>query len=105
LAIRSFSFQNVDTNVFAQNFSNALKGRELGKIVSLSASQDVITITLAKLGTSELRYSVVKQTDGTRVATLTQEKIALTHRAFRSDIEQKLMRILEKCGATPVTAD
>jgi hypothetical protein len=102
LSIRSFTFQNSDTSAFAQAFSKALGGRELGKILSVSATTDTLVITMSKLGTSRLKYVVTHQADGRHTAKLQDESIALTHRAFRAEIERKLTRVLESCGASCV---
>ena len=103
MAIRSFSFDNADPAAFARAFTAALQGRELGRILSLTATPQSLVIKMSKLGTSELTYAVTQAADGRRTATLNHEKIALAHRAFRSEIERKLGKVLASCGASLVT--
>ena len=71
--------------------------------VPAPAPGNAIVVCFSKFGKSELTYDVTSAAksgpDGPLQARLVNEKIALAHRAFRSDIEGKLKKVLLACGA------
>ncbi|MCA2961623.1 MAG: hypothetical protein IOD12_15340 [Silvanigrellales bacterium] len=83
---------------FIDGVRAALEGREISKIASFRVSATEIAVIFSKLGTTELVYDVKPKGSGF-VASLKSEKVAFTHRAFRADIEGKLRKVMEKCGA------
>jgi hypothetical protein len=98
--MKSFGMQSGTHSEFVGKVTESLQGRELGKIVSLEATPQEVIVTFSKLGTSEIVYTCSAASAGGFHATLKGEKIAFTHRAFRSDMESKLAKVMEKLGAT-----
>lgn len=96
--IKSFSVSSGTANDFIKKVTDSLSGRELGKIASVSLSGENVVIKFSKLGTSEVIFNLNKDTNGFK-CTHQSEKIAFTHKAFRSDIEGKLSKVLELNGA------
>lgn len=96
--IKSFSVQSESANDFVKKVTNSLSGRELGKIASVSLSGENVVITFSKLGKSEVIFSLNKNENGFQCIHKS-EKISFTHKAFRSDIEGKLSKVLELNGA------
>ena len=96
--IKSFSVQSGSANDFVKKVTDSLSGRELGKIASVSLSGEDVIITFSKLGKSEVIFSLNKNDNGFKCIHKS-EKISFTHKAFRSDIEGKLSKVLELNGA------
>jgi hypothetical protein len=96
--IKSFSVQSGSANDFVKKVTNSLSERELGKIASLSLSGEDVIITFSKLGKSEVIFSLNNDESGFKCIHKS-EKISFAHKAFRSDIEEKLSKVLELNGA------
>lgn len=96
--MKAFTVSNESPLVFAARVSEALKGRSLGSIVSVEGRPDAFLVRFDRLGKSEVEYRVVADGPGFR-ATVAKESIAFAHRAFRSDIEGRLVKLVEKLGA------
>lgn len=86
---------------FVQKVTESLSGRELGKIVTLNTAPSEVSIIFSKLGKSEVVYNLTSSDNGFKCE-FKSEKIALTHRPLRNDIESKLARVLEENGASVV---
>lgn len=97
MAIQKFQVLSTPAT-FVENVMKELSGRPLGNIVQLKFHSSTIMVHFSKLGTSELQYKVVEQDRGFQ-AELQKESIAFTHKAFRTEIEKKLSKVLERCGA------
>jgi hypothetical protein len=97
--IRSFQVKNSTPQEFIAKITQALSGRDLGKIVSMTATENQVNITFSKLGKSEVIFSLAKE-NADFSCTHQSEKIALTHKALRGDIESKLAKVLESAGAS-----
>jgi hypothetical protein len=96
--IKSFLVHSGSAYDFVKKVTDSLMGRELGKIASLSLSGENLIITFSKLGRSEVIFSLNKNENGFQCIHKS-EKISFTHKAFRSDIEGKLSKVLELNGA------
>lgn len=97
--IKSFQVQNATPEEFITKITDALAGRELGKIASMTLAGENVLVTFSKLGKSEVTFALKKESNQFTCNHLS-EKIALTHRALRGDIEGKLAKVLESVGAT-----
>ena len=97
--IKSFQVQNSNSQEFIAKVTNALSGRDLGKIASMSVSGENMLISFSKLGKSEVVFAIVQE-GASFTCTHKSEKIAFTHKALRNDIEAKLAKVLESVGAT-----
>lgn len=71
--------------------------RKLADMVNFALKTGQLEVTISKLGTSVLQFSE-KDTDKGLEYTLANEKIALTHRAFKDEVTQKIARVIEKAG-------
>lgn len=96
--MQAFEVSDSSPDVFLVKVREALTGRALGQIASLSREGQELVVKFSRLGTSEVRYRIDTVGAGFR-ATKSSEKIALAHRAFRDDIESRLQKTLEKLGA------
>ena len=73
--------------------------RALSEMVDLSIEKSQMIITISKLGTSTLTFA--KEVNDDRVLfVMTSEKIAFTHRAFKGEVTDALMKIVKKAGGT-----
>ena len=99
--IKSFQVQNSTPQEFITKITDALSGRDLGKIVTMSTLENQVIIAFSKLGKSEVIFSL-KSEASQFSCEHKSEKIAFTHKALRSVIEAKLAKVLESAGATVV---
>lgn len=97
--IKSFKSDTCSSEEFLTKVNNTLSERELGKMVNVSSSGSEVTITFNKLGKSELVYALEKKPAGFECKHRS-EKLALTHRALRKEMESKFSAVLQKLGAT-----
>ena len=75
----------------------ALGDRELAKMVSFAMEGKNMLITISKLGTSVLTFAH-KDKDGGSEFTLSGEKIAFAHKAFKDDVKDKIIKVVAKAG-------
>ena len=80
---------------------SALSGRSLGDLVSFHEKPEGIEVTISKLGTSTLFFSAKKAKEGFDLS-LSQEKIAFAHKAFKDEVKSKLASVIEKAGGKVV---
>lgn len=78
---------------------NRLSGRRLGQIVDITLDNGDLKVTIKKMGTSCLSFSQVNNSDGVHWR-LSDEKIAFSHRAFKSEVLEKIVNIVEQAGGT-----
>ena len=90
-------FPDKDPKAILGKIKEAFGGRELGKIVEFSTSSSNLLVTISKLGTSTLKFDREDKDEGIEY-TLSKESIAFTHRAFKDDITDKIVRVLEQAG-------
>jgi len=89
------SFQNKTAASALKAVSSGLSNWDFGKNISLDLGENLMTITIKKMGTSKISFNVVRV--GKMVHFLKkEEKIAISHRPIRSVIESKLISIVKE---------
>ena len=96
--MKTFEVVSVSADDFLKQVAEAIAGRELGSMTKLQKSGNEISVTISKMGTTELKYGIEQAGAGFK-ASLKSEKVAFAHRPFRADIEGKLQNVMEKLGA------
>ena len=96
--MKTFASSNKLPELFLTEFNAALEGRELGKMVEVTMEKNKLTVTIKKLGTSEMFFEVTIKENGFE-AHKTSEKISFAHKPFRAELEGKLARVMEGLGA------
>lgn len=91
------NYSNDDPNQVVSLIEQNLSGRKLGKLVSLDLSGDQLIVTLSKMGTSKLFFDLKNVAGGVEFL-LTEEKVALSHRAFKNEVKEKLVSVIENTG-------
>jgi len=91
------SFTEKDPNKIIEKITDALGGRELGKMVQFHLQGEDLVVTISKLGTSTLTFTNKGNKSGLKYE-LTNEKIAFTHKAFKDDVKAKLHKVIEQAG-------
>ena len=81
------------------NLQTAMSGRSLGDLVSISEHPEGIVIKISKLGTSILQFDR-EESGKFAVFTLSSEKIAFAHKAFKDEVKLKLISVIEKTGGS-----
>ncbi len=95
------TFNETDRNKVLENIKNALGQRKLADLLDFSVSPGSLIVKITKLGTSELSFTEKPGTNGLEY-TLTGEKIAFAHRAFKGEVTEKIIKIVEKAGGIVV---
>lgn len=76
---------------------NNLSGRKLGSMVSFELDTNELVVVISKLGKSKLNFSVNKAGQNTEF-NLASEKIALSHRALKDSVIEKLEKVIVESG-------
>lgn len=97
------SFPAQDTKKIVDAIRKAMGDRALTEIVDFSVKQSDMIITISKMGTSTLTFSRADNGDNVTF-TMTGEKIAFTHRAFKGEVTDALVKIVKKAGGTILEA-
>ena len=92
-------FENIEPAQVVQNLQAELKNRKWGDLVHFDSVGDDIRVTIQKMGTSTLAFQH-KKTGTHHVWTLAEEKIALTHRAFKEEMKEKIVALVAKVGGS-----
>lgn len=93
------SFPKQEPKKIISAIKKAMGDRTLSEMVELSIEKSQMIITISKLGTSTLTFT--KEDDDERVLfVMTSEKIAFTHRAFKDEVTEALVKIVKKAGGT-----
>lgn len=95
-------FENKEPEKALQDIQNALIGRKLGKLVTFDLHDNDLTVTIHKMGKSHLEFSYKNTINGKMEWELTSEKIALAHRAFKNEVMEKLIKIVNSIGGEVV---
>ncbi len=96
-------FNKKSNSAVIEDIKKTMEGRSLGDLVSLEESNGGLLVKISKLGTSTLQFDRVDQGDQSTY-TLTTEKIAFAHRAFKDEVTSKLIQVIEKSGGTVLKA-
>lgn len=93
------SFPAQDTKKIVAAIKKAMGDRALTEIVEFSVDNSNMIVTISKMGTSTLTFS--RDDNGENaIFTMTGEKIAFTHRAFKGEVTDALVKIVKKAGGT-----
>lgn len=90
-------FPETDRDKVIASITSALGGRALAEILEFKVVPGTLSVTISKLGTSVLSF-VEKSHSGGLEYTLSGEKIAFTHKAFKGEVTEKIVKIVEKAG-------
>ena len=85
------------TEDIIKTLEEQLDGRKLGQMVQFSSEDGNLKVLINKLGKSTLEFCRADDDDDACFK-LEKEKIAFAHRAFKDDITQKIMQVIEKIG-------
>ena len=97
-------FKGMDLAAIKTALETAMKGRRLGELTRLDVTGNRLSATISKMGTSTLVFEGASRDGGTELS-LTQEKLALTHRPLRGEVKDKLSRVVEQAGGTVTQRD
>lgn len=92
-----FDETNPDTVLTA--IKSAMGDRSLSKIVEFEMSDEILTVVISKVGKSKLFFDVNKTSHQLEFR-FKKEKIALTHKAFKNEVTEKIVKVIEKAGGT-----
>jgi hypothetical protein len=90
-------FNEKDRKKILASIQEAMGGRKLAELVKFNLKPDALEVVISKLGTSTLTFSESAATSGLTYK-LTSEKIAFTHKAFKDEVTQKIMAVIEQAG-------
>ena len=92
-------FELSDRDQILANIKKAMGGRQLSKMVDFDMQSGEMVVTISKLGKSKLVFSE-KTNDKGLTYTLSKEKIAFAHKAFKDDVTDKIIGVIEQAGGT-----
>jgi hypothetical protein len=96
-------FQKKSNELIIAELREAMDGRALAEMVSIGEERGGLFVKISKLGTSTLQFD--RSEDGEfAIFTLSEEKIAFAHRAFKDEVKSKLANIIEKSGGKVLEA-
>lgn len=90
-------FTKQSNQTIISGLRQAMDGRAISDMVSIDEERGGLQVKISKLGTSTLQFDRSENGEFA-VFTLTEEKIAFAHRAFKDDVKSKLVHIIEKSG-------
>jgi hypothetical protein len=90
-------FAKQSTQTIITGIRQAMDGRALGDMVSIDEERGGLLVKISRLGTSSLQFDRSENGEFA-VFTLSEEKIAFAHRAFKDEVKSKLVHIIEKSG-------
>lgn len=90
-------FAEKDRNKVLQAIQAAMGDRKLGEIVKFAMGKDTLEVIISKLGTSTLQFKETASANGLEYA-LASEKIAFTHKAFKDEVTQKIVKVIQQAG-------
>lgn len=90
-------FKDKNAQEVIDGIKTQLGGRKLGELLQIEADGEDIRVTIKKMGTSVLEFSHSEKNSGHHWA-LSKEKLAMTHRAFKGEILEKLTHIIDSMG-------
>jgi hypothetical protein len=96
-------FQETDRSKVLADIKSALGDRKLSEMVSFAMTTGNLEVTISKFGTSTLQFSEKPVANGLEYS-LANEKIAFAHKAFKDEVTQKILRVIEKAGGKVVQA-
>lgn len=91
------TYKKKDPQEILSLIEERLGGRKLAKILSFKLEGNDLFVTIKKMGTSQLNFSHVEN-QGEITWTLTKEKIALSHKAFKGEVLNKLAKVVSDTG-------
>lgn len=97
-----FRFPKQDGKQIIKLIEEALGGRSLADMVKFEAGPADLIVTISKLGTSTLTFKRADAGPTEVEYTLASEKIAFAHKAFKDEVTQKLLKVIEKAGGKSV---
>ena len=86
-------FKNSTPEESVAALESNLSGRKLGSMVSLELDSKKLTVVISKLGKSKLNFSIDSR-DSETFFKLDSEKIALSHRALKDSVLEKLEKVI-----------
>ncbi|MBV6493546.1 MAG: hypothetical protein LDLANPLL_01569 [Turneriella sp.] len=95
--MKAFSVTGETPEKFMRKIERALYKGELGKFAKMTLDLPTAKITFEKMGVTEFIFQISKEGE-TFIAKKSNEKVAVTHMFFRSEVERELERIIVRFG-------
>jgi hypothetical protein len=90
-------FAEKDRDKIMTSIKNAMGGRELAKIVNFNLGGGKLEVVISKMGTSTLTFTEKENPQGLEYL-LSGEKIAFTHKPFKDDVTEKIVKVIKSAG-------
>jgi hypothetical protein len=90
-------FTESDRSKILASIKAAMGDRKLAEIVNFSLTPGNLEVTISKLGTSTLTFKEKQVNNGFEYA-LANEKIAFTHKAFKDEVTDKIVKVIQAAG-------
>lgn len=91
-------FDKQDPSEVIEKIKEKLLGRKLGRMVVFNLDQsNNLEVIIKKLGTSKIAFSY-QEIDASMEWHLSKEQISLSHKAFKNEVLNKIVNIVEHTG-------
>ncbi len=94
-------FSEKDPKKIITKIKETMGDRKLGQMVDFIQEGNDVVVTISKMGTSKLTFAHKTAGEGSEL-TLASEKIALAHKAFKDEVKEKIIAVIQKAGGTVV---
>ena len=92
-----FVFTENDPAKVLAAIKTTMGDRKLSDMVSFNMNGSNLDVVISKMGTSTISFKQSTSPAGLEL-TLANEKIAFTHKPFKDDVTQKIVKIIESSG-------
>ena len=90
-------FPKLSNSQIIAQLTKTMEGRSIGDLVKLEEESGNLVVKISKLGTSTLTFTRKEAGDQVEF-NLTSEKIAMAHKAFKGEVTDKLVGVIERSG-------
>lgn len=90
-------FDEKDPGLILEAILAQFAGKSLDRYVDFNMAEEEIMVTIKKMGRSHLVFTWETGENGLTLR-LKSEKIALAHRAFRNEVANGILRVLQEAG-------
>lgn len=92
-----FVFDEKDPAKVLAAIKSTMGDRKLGEMVSFNMTGGNLDVVISKMGTSTISFKQSSSPKGLEFD-LASEKIAFTHKPFKDDVTQKIVKVIEASG-------
>ena len=90
-------FAEKDRQKILASIKKSMGERALADMVQFQLNPGQLDVVISKMGTSTISFKETETPAGIEYS-FAKEKIAFTHKPFKDDVTQKIMKVIEQSG-------